>query len=458
MPTLQRAIGNHAVFRLLSQRQSVTESTPKQKADRGRIAGAEAAPSLAWDFSKIAVFAPDRAGRPQTSSPFLQPKLMVGQVNDPLEHEADRVADQVMRMHAPQFTIGPTPPQISRKCADCEDEEKKPIQSKPAPSAHTGAALNADAAMRAAERGGAPLSREAQSYFEPRYRYDFSRVRVHADAEAGDAARVVRARAYTIGRDIVFGTGEYAPATVKGKRLLAHELVHVVQQTSGAWTQSAPAAHSAPNRRTHERKMRSEPEVQRKEDYKPDAGEVESPREETLEEGKTEELKEKMTNCASDYLVESWEGDTCCSNRGFPDPAAKRKGEDCCNKFPEFVDNEAAKRGFDGAASCKSIYRTHRATVTPKGKSKSVEVICADTRATNDRIIELGQNAAQKAYGNTILKEPDAKVCYSHGTEAGTCSFETPCKAHPTEAECMPAGCSKTDGAGSSEKQAEPKK
>ncbi len=145
------------------------------------------------------------------------------------EREADDVAEKVMRRAEP-VPIGLAPAAIQCKCAECEDEEKKPIQTKPSPSAHTGAALDADAAMRAVERGGAPLSREAKSYFEPRFGYDFSRVRVHADGAAAHGARAVCARAYTIGRDIVFASGEYAPATMEGKRLLAHELAHIVQQ------------------------------------------------------------------------------------------------------------------------------------------------------------------------------------------------------------------------------------
>ena len=74
------------------------------------------------------------------------------------------------------------------------------------------------------------MPREARSYFEPRFGHDFSQVRVHADAEATSAARAVQARAYTFGRNIVFGDGEYAPETPAGRRLLAHELTHVVQQ------------------------------------------------------------------------------------------------------------------------------------------------------------------------------------------------------------------------------------
>ena len=68
---------------------------------------------------------------------------------------------------------------------------------------------------------------------EPRFGHDFSRVRVHADGTAAHAARAMRARAYTIGQDIVFGSGQYAPATTEGQKLLAHELTHVVQQNAG---------------------------------------------------------------------------------------------------------------------------------------------------------------------------------------------------------------------------------
>lgn len=79
---------------------------------------------------------------------------------------------------------------------------------------------------------GQPLDAATRAFFEPRFAHDFSRVRVHADSEAASAARSVFAGAYTVGGHITFGSGEYTPATVKGKRLLAHELTHVVQQSS----------------------------------------------------------------------------------------------------------------------------------------------------------------------------------------------------------------------------------
>jgi hypothetical protein len=79
---------------------------------------------------------------------------------------------------------------------------------------------------------GQSLDSATRAFFEPRFGHDFGRVRVHADAGAADAARAVNARAYTAGRDIVFGAGEYAPQATQGRRLLAHELAHVVQQGS----------------------------------------------------------------------------------------------------------------------------------------------------------------------------------------------------------------------------------
>ena len=87
---------------------------------------------------------------------------------------------------------------------------------------------------------GQPLDSAARAFFEPRFGgHDFSRVRVHADARAADSARAVNAHAYTVGRNVVFGAGQYAPNTTPGKSLLAHELTHVLQQRGTAQTSSA---------------------------------------------------------------------------------------------------------------------------------------------------------------------------------------------------------------------------
>ncbi|HEY0760122.1 MAG TPA: DUF4157 domain-containing protein [Acidisarcina sp.] len=83
-----------------------------------------------------------------------------------------------------------------------------------------------------ASSSGRPLDRETRRYMEGRFGYDFSRVRVHTGAAAAASAKQVGALAYTVGSNVVFGTGRYAPATTQGRRLLAHELTHVVQQSA----------------------------------------------------------------------------------------------------------------------------------------------------------------------------------------------------------------------------------
>jgi len=81
--------------------------------------------------------------------------------------------------------------------------------------------------------GGTPLDRDTRGSMESRLGADFSDVRVHTDARASESAQSVQAHAYTVGSDVVFQSGKYAPQSDSGKRMLAHELTHVVQQRSG---------------------------------------------------------------------------------------------------------------------------------------------------------------------------------------------------------------------------------
>src|SRR5437867_7230730 len=81
--------------------------------------------------------------------------------------------------------------------------------------------------------GGSPLDRDTRGFMESRLGADFSDVRVHTDAKASESARSVQAHAYTVGSDVVFQSGQYTPENDSGKRMLAHELTHVVQQRSG---------------------------------------------------------------------------------------------------------------------------------------------------------------------------------------------------------------------------------
>lgn len=110
-------------------------------------------------------------------------------------------------------------------------------------SGGTGPAVAPPVVQEALSAPGRPLEQSARSFMEERFGHDFGRVRVHADARAAVAADAVRARAYTVGSDIVFGAGQYEPSTAEGRRLLAHELTHVLQQRTG---RTGSAAHAGP--------------------------------------------------------------------------------------------------------------------------------------------------------------------------------------------------------------------
>jgi len=160
----------------------------------------------------------------------LQPKLTIGQPGDTYEQEADRVADQVMRMPGPSLSIGTAPTQISRKCAACEEEDKKNLQMKPA-GARAAAGGEAPPIVREAlQQPGQPLDAATRAFFEPRFGHDFGAVRVHTDGKSAESARRVNALAYTVGRHIAFAEGRYAPQAVEGRRLIAHELAHTIHQ------------------------------------------------------------------------------------------------------------------------------------------------------------------------------------------------------------------------------------
>src|SRR5215471_1677094 len=93
---------------------------------------------------------------------------------------------------------------------------------------------------------GQPLDSKTLSFMKPRFGFDFSQVRVHADEKAAESARRLNALAYTVGRDVMFGTRQYAPETGTGQQLLAHELMHVVQQSHAepqSLSRVASAAH-----------------------------------------------------------------------------------------------------------------------------------------------------------------------------------------------------------------------
>ena len=164
--------------------------------------------------------------------------LKISEPNDPYEREADAVADRVMRMAGAERPAAPTEPVLQPKRATYQgkDDEEKLLQTKAESSSFSaqsspGCSSAPSSVHAALSAPGQPLAAETRAFFEPRFGHDFSGVRVHTGAAAEQSAREVNAKAYTVGDDIVFGVGRLAPETHEGRRLIAHELTHVVQQT-----------------------------------------------------------------------------------------------------------------------------------------------------------------------------------------------------------------------------------
>jgi hypothetical protein len=198
---LQQAIGNQAVQRIIRSNNSAE----------------------GFNYAKISI---------------LQPKLKVSQPGDEYEQEADRIAEQVMRSHdmgSSVLALSSKDEQgISRKCAACQiiQEKEDIINRKPS---NLSANLQAtdetvNGIINNRSSGRTPLDIGTKGFMESRFGYNFSNVKIHADETAARSANSVNALAYTVGDDIVFGEGQYQPHTLDGRRLLAHELTHVIQQ------------------------------------------------------------------------------------------------------------------------------------------------------------------------------------------------------------------------------------
>ncbi|MDB5812206.1 MAG: putative rane protein [Betaproteobacteria bacterium] len=188
----------------------------------------------------------------------IQAKLSVSDPSDPDEVEADRIADRVLDLplsaksngrastkfatagrfnevqmpaaHQTSERISASEPYAPPSRRNGEAEEK--IRRKVVPGQRKSALSNPSSESLSLSTGGQPLPPRIRSDFEQRFATDFSGVRVHADNSAAESARAIQAKAYTAGEHVVFGKNEFSPTTKDGRRLLAHELAHVVQQTS----------------------------------------------------------------------------------------------------------------------------------------------------------------------------------------------------------------------------------
>lgn len=169
--------------------------------------------SFFYDFGKIPVL----SSRPAV----IQPKLKVNRPGDKYEQEANQMAEKVMRMPDNKY--------IQRKCAKCEEEEKNKIQMK----GETSVPVISPAfqnQLNNSIKGGQPLPPVTNQFMSKAFGADFSHVRIHDNENAYQLNRNIQARAFTFGSNIYFNKGQFSPDSHEGKRLLAHELTHTIQQ------------------------------------------------------------------------------------------------------------------------------------------------------------------------------------------------------------------------------------
>ncbi|REG84001.1 eCIS core domain-containing protein [Algoriphagus antarcticus] len=172
----------------------------------------------------------------ESPSPFtIQTKLTVGSKDDPLEEEADNMANQVMRMPENSF--------IQRKCHECEKEDQvhrtrltdsitPQIQAKGDGNFSVNEA--SASSIKATLGSGSRLDKHTNNFMSERFGHNFNDVKIHNDSRSAQLSNDLHAKAFTIGKDIYFNQNKYNPASENGKHLLAHELTHTIQQRNKA--------------------------------------------------------------------------------------------------------------------------------------------------------------------------------------------------------------------------------
>ncbi|HEX5502602.1 MAG TPA: DUF4157 domain-containing protein, partial [Thermomicrobiales bacterium] len=184
------------------------------------------------------------------SARALQPQLTVGPADDPFEREAERTASAVMAgperrevgFGGESITaslLRPVQRAVGKGKGESEEPEKRKdeqarVQKEPSGPGPALVPAETEATITQMSRGGEPLAPSLRSFFEPRFGYDFGGTRLHSDGESGRAAMALGARAFTVGEHIFFGPGQFSPDSLSGRRLIAHELTHTIQQQPAA--------------------------------------------------------------------------------------------------------------------------------------------------------------------------------------------------------------------------------
>ncbi len=218
--TLQQALGNQIVQRMLQSHSLQAKFVVNKPGDRYELEADRVAERVM------------RMGKPCTACQkdeveMLQAMPLAGQITPLVQREAaPEEEEEIQRQAAPEEEE-----QVQREAAPEEEEE---IQTKRADGGSSHLCSILDAQIKSLKGRGDPLPGTVRNFFEPRFGCDFSHVHVHTDPQAMATARSLNAQAFTIGRDVVLGSGRSSMHTEGGKRLLAHELTHVVQQGGGS--------------------------------------------------------------------------------------------------------------------------------------------------------------------------------------------------------------------------------
>ena len=360
------------------------------------------------DFGRIPVHAP---------APLkIQPKLVVNTPGDIYEQQADEVSEQVLRMPKPELRQTEEP-------GDGHDR----LLTKRVGSGDSAQTEMPPIIREVLRSPGQPIDQATRSFMEPRFGRDFTHVRLHTDESAMRSASTINAHAYTVGNDIVFGRGRFDSNTREGRRLLAHELTHVVQQSTGY----APRAVAR------------------------------QPADVEADKSKTPTKSPKCkTGCSM-----RWGRDTTCSKWGLVESVheggegKKWRSFPCCNSWPLSLETYARNQGLSGAASCPVQHQKEIATIS--FGEKEVEVLCSDTipndmvgetasaRACSGKIekevIEMSPKAMQDLSGQ-VAKPLHVRVCFS-GSKEDLCLHNGPGAGRfPTITQCLTRGCSPAEG------------
>lgn len=205
--------------------------------DNSAVSSVQRYPALSSNWRPLVQRIPSCASPRCTSYDQVGTSLEICRADTAAEREADKMTDRVIAGSSVSIPNASVAPQLQRKCAACEqrDESSELLSRGSAGLSRSTSAENlmAPETVEATLREpGRPLDAQTRAFFEPRFGWDFANVRVHSDTLAQRSAEHVDARAYAVGHHIAFGTGQFAPETSLGRRLLAHELAHVVQQGS----------------------------------------------------------------------------------------------------------------------------------------------------------------------------------------------------------------------------------